>query len=112
MRTLKTLIYTDRNNLRDLLRRLRTRRHLLLTLRGVAIALSAGAAILLLTGWAAHRYRYSFSALLTLRIGALLMVLTTSICCRWLARDQLRFCPCAILTSDQFCQSQVRTVLL
>ena len=29
------------------------------------------------TGWAAHRYRYNGSALLTLRIGALLMVLTT-----------------------------------
>ena len=77
MRTLKTLIYTDRNNLRDLLRRLRTRRHLLLTLRGVAIALSAGAAILLLTGWAAHRYRYNETALLALRLGALITFLAT-----------------------------------
>jgi hypothetical protein len=71
------LIYSDRNNLRDLLQRLRTRRHLLLTLRGVAILLSAGAAILLLTGWAAHRYRYNETALLALRLGALITFLAT-----------------------------------
>ncbi|HEX7772986.1 MAG TPA: DUF4175 family protein [Pyrinomonadaceae bacterium] len=67
----------DTNLLQDLLRRARSRRQLLLSLRGVAISLGVVAALLLLTGWAAHRYRYSFSALLTLRIGALLMVLAT-----------------------------------
>ena len=60
----------DTNLLQDLLRRARSRRQLLLSLRGVAISLGVVAALLLLTGWAAHRYRYSFSALLTLRIGA------------------------------------------
>jgi hypothetical protein len=55
-----------------------TRRHLLLTLRGVAICLSAGAAILLLTGWAAHRYRHNDSALLWLRLGALVTFLSTA----------------------------------
>jgi hypothetical protein len=68
---------TDTNLLQDLLRRARSRRQLLLTLRGVAISLGVVAALLLLTGWAAHRYRYNGSALLTLRIGALLMVLAT-----------------------------------
>ena len=68
---------TDTNLLQDLLRRARSRRQLLLSLRGVAISLGVVAALLLLTGWAAHRYRYNGSALLTLRIGALLMVLAT-----------------------------------
>ncbi|HEX6718821.1 MAG TPA: DUF4175 family protein, partial [Pyrinomonadaceae bacterium] len=68
---------TETNVLNDLLRRARSRRQLLLSLRGVAITLGVVAALLLLTGWAAHRYRYNGSALLTLRIGALLMVLTT-----------------------------------
>ncbi len=35
------------------------------------------ALVLLLTGWAAHRYRYNTSALIVLRIGALLTVLAT-----------------------------------
>ena len=61
---------TDTNLLQDLLRRARSRRQLLLTLRGVAISLGVVAALLLLTGWAAHRYRYNGSALLTLRVGA------------------------------------------
>src|SRR5215510_1862895 len=69
------MIYPDRNNLSDLLRRLRSRRQLLLILRGVAVALSSGAAILLLTGWTAHRYRYNESALLWLRLGALITFL-------------------------------------
>src|SRR5437868_1232541 len=69
------MIYPDRNNLRNLLRRLRTRRQLLLILRGVAIVLSAGAGILLLTGWAAHRYRHNDNALLSLRLGALVTLI-------------------------------------
>src|SRR5690349_15805217 len=67
----------ETNLLQDLLRRARSRRQLLLSLRGVAISVGVVAALLLLTGWAAHRYRYNGGALLTLRIGALLMVLAT-----------------------------------
>ncbi|MFN2405712.1 MAG: DUF4175 family protein [Pyrinomonadaceae bacterium] len=67
----------ETNLLDDLLRKARTRRQLLLSLRGVAISLGVVAAVLLLTGWAAHRYRYNGNALLVLRIGAVLMVLTT-----------------------------------
>src|SRR5438067_324097 len=63
--------------LQDLLRRVRSRRQLLLALRGVAISLSVVAIVLLLTGWVAHRYRYNGSALIMLRAGALLMVLAT-----------------------------------
>src|SRR6185369_3167850 len=65
----------ETNLLQDLLRRARSRRQLLLSLRGGAITVGVVAALLLLTGWAAHRYRYNGGALLTLRIGALLMVL-------------------------------------
>src|SRR5215208_6272512 len=67
----------ETNLLQDLLRRARSRRQLLLSLRGVAISVGVVAALLLFTGWAAHRYRYNGSALLTLRIGALLMILAT-----------------------------------
>src|ERR1043166_8571808 len=67
----------ETNVLQDLLRRARSRRQLLLSLRGVAISLGVVAVLLLLTGWTAHRYRYNTGALLTLRIGALLMVLAT-----------------------------------
>ena len=67
----------ETNLLDDLLRKARTRRQLLLSLRGVAISLGVVAAVLLLTGWAAHRYRYNGNALLVLRTGAVLMVLTT-----------------------------------
>ena len=67
----------ETNLLQDLLRRARSRRQLLLSLRGVAISVGVVAGLLLLTGWAAHRYRYNGSALLTLRIGALLMILAT-----------------------------------
>src|SRR6185503_7173353 len=67
----------ETNLLQDLLRRARSRRQLLLTLRGVAISAGVVAGLLLLTGWAAHRYRYNGGALLTLRIGALLMILAT-----------------------------------
>src|SRR6185436_16509084 len=61
----------------DLLRKLRTRRRLLICLRGVAICVAVMALVLLLTGWSAHRYRYNEGALLVLRIGALLIVLAT-----------------------------------
>ncbi|HEX6284723.1 MAG TPA: hypothetical protein VFZ71_07600, partial [Pyrinomonadaceae bacterium] len=69
--------YTDQSLLQDLLRKARSRRQLLLSLRGVAIVVGTVAVVLLLTGWAAHRYRYNTSALLVLRIGALLTCLAT-----------------------------------
>src|SRR3954469_4145693 len=72
------MIYPDRNNLYNLLSGLRTRRRLLIVLRGVAIILTVGAAILLLTGWAAHRYRHNDNALLALRLGALITFLATA----------------------------------
>src|SRR5919106_1045121 len=67
----------ETNLLQDLLRKARSRRQLLLTLRGVAISLGVIALLLLLLGWAAHRYRYNSAALITLRAGALLTVLAT-----------------------------------
>jgi hypothetical protein len=67
----------ETNFLKDLLRRARSRRQLLLSLRGVAISLGVVAVVLLLTGWGAHRYRYNGSALIVLRVGALLMCLAT-----------------------------------
>ena len=67
----------ETNLLQDLLRRARSRRQLLLSLRGVAISVGVVALLLLLTGWLAHRYRYNGGALLALRIGALLMVVAT-----------------------------------
>ena len=69
--------HTDQSLLRDLLGKARARRRLLLSLRGVAISVGVVAVVLLLTGWAAHRYRYNGSALLVLRAGAVLMCLTT-----------------------------------
>ncbi|HJP92945.1 MAG TPA: DUF4175 family protein, partial [Pyrinomonadaceae bacterium] len=67
----------ETNLLNALLRKVRSRRQLLLALRGVAISLGVVAIVLLLTGWVAHRYRYNGSALIVLRAGALLMVLAT-----------------------------------
>ena len=67
----------ETNLLQDLLRRARSRRQLLLSLRGVAISLCVVAGVLLLTGWAAHRYRYNGAALITLRVGAALTCLAT-----------------------------------
>jgi hypothetical protein len=61
----------------DLLNRARRRRQLLLTLRGVAILLCVVAVVLLLTGWAAHRFRTNNVALIVLRVGALLSCLAT-----------------------------------
>ena len=67
----------ESNILHNLLRRVRSRRQLLLSLRGVAISLGVIAALLLFTGGVAHRYRYNGSALIVLRVGALFMVLAT-----------------------------------
>jgi hypothetical protein len=67
----------ETNLLESLLRKARSRRQLLLSLRGVAISVGVVAVVLLLTGWVAHRYRYNGSALLVLRIGAVLMSLAT-----------------------------------
>src|SRR4026208_1299910 len=69
--------HTDQSVLRELLRKARSRRQLLLSLRGVAITVGVIAVVLLLTGWTAHRYRYNTTALIVLRIGALLTVLAT-----------------------------------
>src|SRR5258705_1514583 len=68
---------SETNMLRDLLRKARSRRQLLLSLRGVAICLCVVAGVLLLIGWTARRYRYNNSALLVLRAGALLTCLAT-----------------------------------
>ena len=57
--------------LRGLIRDARRRRRLVLALRGAAVCLCGAAATLLLTGWAAHRYRHAEAALLALRLGAL-----------------------------------------
>jgi len=69
--------YTDQNLVKDLVRRARARRQLLLWLRGVAISVGVVAVVVLFTGWTAHRYRYSGSALIVLRVGALLMCAAT-----------------------------------
>ena len=69
------LMDPQNNNLGSLLRRARTRRYLLLTLRGLAVVLGAGAAISC-AGWAAHRYRHNESALLWLRLAALVTFLS------------------------------------
>jgi hypothetical protein len=57
--------------LQKLLARARRRRRLLIALRGAAVCLAVLACVLLLTGWAAYRYRGSEGALLALRAGAL-----------------------------------------
>jgi uncharacterized LabA/DUF88 family protein len=67
----------ETNLLENLLRKARSRRQLLLSLRGLAISVGVVAVVVLLTGWSAHRYRYNGSALLVLRVGALLMGLAT-----------------------------------
>jgi hypothetical protein len=67
----------ESDQLKDLLRRAQTRRQWLLALRGIAICIGVMAALLLLTGWAAHRYRYSGAALLMLRAVAFLTVIAS-----------------------------------
>ncbi|HEX8337290.1 MAG TPA: DUF4175 family protein, partial [Pyrinomonadaceae bacterium] len=57
--------------LRKLLLSARRRRRALIVLRGAAVCLGVLACVLLLTGWAAYRYRGSEGALLALRAGAL-----------------------------------------
>ncbi len=68
---------SEGNNLKDLLRRARRRRSILLALRGVAICLSVVGAMLMFTGWAAHRYRHNEQALLGLRLGAIVAFIVT-----------------------------------
>jgi len=70
-------MYYDKQTVWTLLQRLRSRRRLLLTMRGIAISLSVIAIVILLTGWSAHRYRHNETALLVLRVGALLICLAT-----------------------------------
>ncbi|HET6862187.1 MAG TPA: DUF4175 family protein, partial [Pyrinomonadaceae bacterium] len=67
----------EHKTLQSLLQKTRSRRKLLLTLRGFAIVLAVLAVVLLLTGWTAHRYRYNSNALVALRTGAFLSVLAT-----------------------------------
>ena len=62
--------------LRGLLRGARRHRLLMLALRGAAVCLCAGAVVLLLTGWAAYRFRRQEGALLLLRLGALVAFLS------------------------------------
>lgn len=69
---------SENHNLRDLLRRTRTRRRLLLMLRGAALCLCVIAGMLLLSGWAAHHYRHNNTALTLLRLGALLTLIATA----------------------------------
>ncbi|MBV8859530.1 MAG: hypothetical protein JOZ02_21540 [Acidobacteria bacterium] len=57
--------------LQRLLTRARRRRRLLIALRGAAVCLAVLACVLLVTGWAAYRYKGSEGALLALRVGAL-----------------------------------------
>jgi hypothetical protein len=70
-------VNSESNRVKDLLRRTRARRNLLLILRGIAVCLAAIAAIVLVTGWVAHGYRYYSGALLLLRLGAILTLLIT-----------------------------------
>ncbi|HSE23024.1 MAG TPA: DUF4175 family protein [Pyrinomonadaceae bacterium] len=67
----------EHTTLQGLLQKTRSRRRFLLTLRGIAIVIGVLAVVLLMTGWTAHRYRYNGSALVVLRLGAFLIVLTT-----------------------------------
>src|SRR6266498_1812693 len=52
----------------------RKRRNLLIVLRGLAITIAATAALLVITGLAAYRFRFSAAALASLRIFAVLSV--------------------------------------
>src|SRR5918997_4116415 len=61
----------EAGQLSELLRNVRRRRRLKIALRGRAVCLGVGAAVLLLSGWGAHRYRHSEGALVALRLGAL-----------------------------------------
>ena len=63
------------DQLTGLIHAARRRRQLLILLRGVAMFLFSCAAIILLTGWAANRYRYNDAALLSLRMAAVTALL-------------------------------------
>ncbi|HMY74800.1 MAG TPA: hypothetical protein PLQ88_23475, partial [Blastocatellia bacterium] len=60
------------NQLFGIINAVRKRRNWLLTLRGLAVTLAVAAGLLLLTGLAAYRYRYSSGALISLRVAAVL----------------------------------------
>src|SRR5262245_49250693 len=53
----------------------RKRRNLLIVLRGLAIAIAVTAAMLVITGLAAYRYRFNTAALVSLRVFAVLSVI-------------------------------------
>src|SRR5215813_7023594 len=53
----------------------RKRRNLLIVLRGLAMTIAATAALLVITGLAAYRFRFSAAALVSLRIFAVLSVI-------------------------------------
>src|SRR5215470_17685563 len=63
--------------LSNLIQTVRRQRNLLFWLRGLAIAVAVSAGLLLLTGWAAYKQRYHTGALISLRIVALLGLLST-----------------------------------
>lgn len=67
----------ESGSLTDLLRRARSRRQLLLVMRGAAISIFVLAVVLIVTGWSAHKYRHYSGPLMALRIGAILAVLAT-----------------------------------
>src|SRR5262249_23517994 len=66
--------YED-STLNAIITTVRKRRTLLTVLRGAAIVLAVTAALLLVTGLAAYRYRFSAGALVSLRIFALLGII-------------------------------------
>ncbi len=68
----------ETGQLQELLKRARRRRLLRVALRGAAVCLALGACVLLLTGWGAHRYRQSEGALLALRVGALVALVSAA----------------------------------
>ncbi len=53
----------------------RKRRNLLIVLRGLAITIAVTAAMLVITGLAAYRYRFNTAALVSLRVFAVLSVI-------------------------------------
>mgnify|MGYP006921772923 CR=1 FL=1 len=56
----------------------RKRRNLLTVLRGAAIAITVTTLMLVLTGMAAYRYRFSSATLISLRIFALLSIVPST----------------------------------
>ena len=67
----------ETDNLTTTIASVRRRRTLLIALRGIAIALAVTTGMLLLTGLAAYRYRFSTGALIGLRLVALLAIVAT-----------------------------------